>query len=171
MFPEQSYARHRRAKVPRLLMSLISNVTITNRTDCHNLYVFVSTIALLRMEGRFLAVIHCLWFVNLPTIHFLYNPCDLKRGGYIYMCVCVCVCVIFKIEHFISFFLHCFILIRYFIYLYFKSYPLSWYPLQKPPSPPLLPNPPSPIPGPGIPLYRSIESSQDLGPVLPLMTD
>ena len=35
----------------------------------------------------------------------------------------------------------------------------------------LLPNPPTPIPGPGIPLYWGIEPSQDLGPLLSLMTD
>ena len=36
---------------------------------------------------------------------------------------------------------------------------------------PLLPNLPTPIPGPGIPLYWDIEPSQDQGPHLPLMTD
>jgi hypothetical protein len=36
---------------------------------------------------------------------------------------------------------------------------------------PLLPNPPTPIPGPGIPLYWGIEPSQDQGPLLQLMTD
>ena len=36
---------------------------------------------------------------------------------------------------------------------------------------PLLPNPPTPIPGPGIPLYWGIEPSQDQGLLLPLMTD
>jgi hypothetical protein len=35
----------------------------------------------------------------------------------------------------------------------------------------LFPNPPTPIPGPGIPLYRGIEPSQDLGFLLPLMTN
>jgi hypothetical protein len=37
--------------------------------------------------------------------------------------------------------------IRYFLYLHFKCYPLSWFPLQKPPIPfplPLLTNPPTP---------------------------
>jgi hypothetical protein len=41
-------------------------------------------------------------------------------------------------------------------------YPLSF---------PLLPNPPTPIPGPGIPLYWGIEPLQDQGPLLPLMTN
>jgi hypothetical protein len=36
---------------------------------------------------------------------------------------------------------------------------------------PLLPNPPTSTPGPGIPLYWGIEPSQDLGPLLPLITD
>jgi hypothetical protein len=36
--------------------------------------------------------------------------------------------------------------------------------------PPLLPNPPIPIPSPGIPLYWG-EPSQDKGPLLPLMTN
>jgi hypothetical protein len=40
-----------------------------------------------------------------------------------------------------------------------------------PPAFSLLPNPPTPIPGPGIPLYCGIEPSQDQGPLLPLMTD
>jgi hypothetical protein len=33
----------------------------------------------------------------------------------------------------------------------------------------LLPNPPTPIPGPSIPLHWGIEPSQDQGPLLPLM--
>jgi hypothetical protein len=64
--------------------------------------------------------------------------------------------------------------ITYFLYLHFKCYPLSLFPLQKSPIPsllPLLPYPPTPIPGPGIPLYWGIEPSQDLGPLLPLMID
>jgi hypothetical protein len=36
---------------------------------------------------------------------------------------------------------------------------------------PLLPDPPTPIPGPGIPLHWGIELSQDLGPLFSLMTD
>jgi hypothetical protein len=36
---------------------------------------------------------------------------------------------------------------------------------------PLLTNPPTPIPGPGIPLYWGIEPSQEQGPLHPLMTD
>jgi hypothetical protein len=37
-----------------------------------------------------------------------------------------------------------FFFIRYFLYLHFKCYPLSWFPLQNSLSPPLLPNPPTP---------------------------
>jgi hypothetical protein len=58
--------------------------------------------------------------------------------------------------------------------LHFKCYPLSWFPLRKSPIPaplPLLPNPPTPIPGPGTLLYWGIDPSQDLEPLLPLMTD
>jgi hypothetical protein len=36
---------------------------------------------------------------------------------------------------------------------------------------PLLPNSPTPIPGPGIPLYWGIKPSQDHGPLLALMTN
>ena len=42
--------------------------------------------------------------------------------------------------------------------------------LSSPPLP-LLPNPLTPIPGPGIPLNWDIEPSQDVGPLFPLMTD
>jgi hypothetical protein len=63
--------------------------------------------------------------------------------------------------------------IRYFLSLQFKCYPLSWFPLQKPPIPPLslcsLIHPLQ-LPGTGIPLYWGIEPSQDQGPLLPLMT-
>jgi hypothetical protein len=53
---------------------------------------------------------------------------------------------------------------------------LSPFPVSPPktplPSPlPLLTNPPTPIPSPGIPLYWGIEPSQDLGPLLAVMTD
>ena len=67
-----------------------------------------------------------------------------------------------------------FFFFRCFLYLHFKCYPLSWFPLQKshilspspcPPTHPLL------LPGPGIPLYWAIESTQDQGPLLPLMTN
>ena len=34
-----------------------------------------------------------------------------------------------------------------------------------------IPNKPTPIPRSGLPLYWDIELSQDLGPLLPLMTD
>ena len=46
-------------------------------------------------------------------------------------------------------------------------------PLKTPiPSPlPLLPNLPTPIPDPGIPLHWGIELSQDQGPFLPLMSN
>jgi hypothetical protein len=65
--------------------------------------------------------------------------------------------------------------IRYFLYLHFKCYPLSQFPLQKPPIlSPLsrLPNPPTPASWPGIPLYWGIgECLQRTkeGPLLPLM--
>jgi hypothetical protein len=64
--------------------------------------------------------------------------------------------------------------IRYFLYLHFKCYPLSYFPLQKYPI--LSPSPCSPthlllLPGPGNPLYWDIEPAQDQGPLLPLMTD
>jgi hypothetical protein len=59
--------------------------------------------------------------------------------------------------------------------LHFKCYPLSWFPLWKPPipspHPPCSPNHPLPLPSPGIPLHWGIEPSQDQGPLLPLMTD
>jgi hypothetical protein len=71
-------------------------------------------------------------------------------------------------------------LIVYFIYLHFKCYPLSRFPLCKTPTPsalhyfcegapppthPLLPQHPS------IPLYWGIKPSQEQGSPLPLMTD
>ena len=65
-----------------------------------------------------------------------------------------------------------FFLIRYFLYLHFKCYPLSWFPLRKSSilSPtPCLPTNPLLLPGPGIPLHWGIEPSQDQGPLLPLM--
>jgi hypothetical protein len=71
--------------------------------------------------------------------------------------------------HFLfSFFIRCF------LYLHFKCYPLSWFPLRKPPIP--SPSPcsqtyPLPLPCPGIPLQWSIEPSQDQGPLLQLTTD
>ena len=82
--------------------------------------------------------------------------------------------------------------IGYFIYLHFKWFPLSWFPPWKPPilsphppasmrtfpQPPIptslpwnSPNHPFPPPCPGIPLYWSIEPSQDQGPLLSLMSD
>jgi hypothetical protein len=69
-----------------------------------------------------------------------------------------------------------FLYFNYFLYLYFKCYPLSWFLLWKwkPPisSPsPCLPTHSLLFPGPGIPLYWGIELSQDQGPLLPLMTD
>ena len=66
-----------------------------------------------------------------------------------------------------------FLLDIFFIYIWsvipFPSFP-SKNPLSSSPIP-LLPNPPTSILGAGIPLYWGIEPSQDLGPLLPLMTD
>jgi hypothetical protein len=66
-----------------------------------------------------------------------------------------------------------FLLDIFFIYIWidipFPSF-RSKNPLFPPPLP-LLPNPATPIPSPGIPLYWCIEPSQDLGPLLPLMTE
>jgi hypothetical protein len=83
--------------------------------------------------------------------------------------------------------------IRYFLYLHIKCHPLSWSPFplktkqnktkqnktkqnktkqNKTISPPLFPcSPTYPLllPGPDIPLYWGIKSSQDQGPLLPLM--
>jgi hypothetical protein len=55
--------------------------------------------------------------------------------------------------------------IRYFLYLHFKCYPLSWSPLPKtfpPPSPPLLTNPPTPSSRPW--LSPILEHSAFMGP-------
>ena len=65
-----------------------------------------------------------------------------------------------------------FLLDIFFIYISnaipFPSFPSEDpYPFHPPP----VPNPLTPIPGPGIPLYWGIESSQDQGPLLTLMTD
>jgi hypothetical protein len=57
-----------------------------------------------------------------------------------------------------------FSLISYFLYLYFKCYPLFWFPLQNPPiysTSPRSPTHPLPLPGPGFPLHWGIEPSQD----------
>ena len=59
-----------------------------------------------------------------------------------------------------------------FIYLYFKCYPLSWFPLQNPTIPSsssCLPTHSLPLPCTGIALHWGIDPSQDLGPLLPLM--
>jgi hypothetical protein len=65
-----------------------------------------------------------------------------------------------------------FFLIRYFLYISnvipFPSFPSKKIPYPLPHS--LLPNPPIPIPGSGIPLYWGIEPSQDHRPFLPFMT-
>ena len=46
------------------------------------------------------------------------------------------------------------------------------YSLPPPPPPPCSPtNPPTPIPGPGIPLHWGIEPTKDQGLLLPLMTN
>ena len=63
---------------------------------------------------------------------------------------------------------------RYFLYLHFKCYPLSYFPPKKTPilSPHIcFPTYPLPLPDPGMPLYWGIEPLQDQGPLLPLMTD
>jgi len=55
--------------------------------------------------------------------------------------------------------------IRYFLYLHFKCYTLSWYPLWKPPiisSSLCSPTYPLPLPGPGISIFWGIEPSQNL---------
>jgi hypothetical protein len=66
-----------------------------------------------------------------------------------------------------------FLLDIFFIYLKMLS-PFLVFPSENPLSSlplPLLPNPPTPIPGPGISLYWGIEPLQDQVPLLPLMTD
>jgi hypothetical protein len=63
---------------------------------------------------------------------------------------------------------------RYFLYLYFKCYLLSSFPLWKHSIPSHLPpsqTHPLLLPCPGIPLHWSIEPSQDQGPLLSLMSD
>ena len=65
-----------------------------------------------------------------------------------------------------------FLFIRYFPYSHFKCYSLSCFPLKNPlshPPSPLLTNPSTLLPCPDIPLHWGIESSQDQGPLLPLM--
>ena len=64
--------------------------------------------------------------------------------------------------------------IRYFLYLHFKCFPLSWFPLWKLPILSLLPLITNPLTSSflsWIPLHWNIKPSQDLGPLLPLMTD
>jgi hypothetical protein len=64
--------------------------------------------------------------------------------------------------------------IRYFLYLYLKCYPLSWFPLWKLPmlSPLyLLTKTPTPVSGPGIALRWGIEPSQNQGSLFPMMTN
>jgi hypothetical protein len=66
------------------------------------------------------------------------------------------------------------IIIRYCLYLYFKCFPLSWFPITSPLSQPSSlwsPMHTLPVPGPGIPLHWGIVSSQDQGPLLPLITN
>jgi hypothetical protein len=61
----------------------------------------------------------------------------------------------------------------FFIYIS-NVMPFPSFPSKNPlscPSSPLLPNPLTPIPGPGIPLHWGIKPSQDQGPLLPLMID
>ena len=71
-------------------------------------------------------------------------------------------------------FLFSFFFIRYFLYLHFKCYHLSWFPSENPLSPPpspCSPTNPLPLPGPGIPLCWGIEPSQEQRHLLPLMTN
>jgi hypothetical protein len=66
------------------------------------------------------------------------------------------------------------IIIRFFLNLHFECYPLFLFPLPKSPIPspfPLLPNTPTPIPNPGLPLYWGIGPSQNMRPLLPLITN
>jgi hypothetical protein len=68
----------------------------------------------------------------------------------------------------------CLFIIRYFLYLHFKCYPLSSFLLQNPlfPSPyTCLPTHPLPVPCPGIPLHWGIKPSQVQGTLLPLMSN
>jgi hypothetical protein len=65
------------------------------------------------------------------------------------------------------------IFIRYFIYIT-NVMPFPNFPSENPVSlsfSPCLPTHPLLLPGPGNPLYWSIEPSQDQGPLLPLMTN
>jgi hypothetical protein len=68
------------------------------------------------------------------------------------------------------------VFIGYFIYLHFKCYPPSWFPLRIPPSHPLLPASMRALPhplqshNPSIPLRWGIEPSQE-GPPCSLMPD
>jgi hypothetical protein len=56
--------------------------------------------------------------------------------------------------------------IRYFLHLHFKCYPQSPLYLPSPPPPCCSPTHPLLVPGPGIPLYWGIWSSQDQGPLM-----
>ena len=69
-----------------------------------------------------------------------------------------------------KFILILFLLAIFFIYIS-NVIPFHSFPSKNPLPPPLLPNAPTPIPGPGIPLHWGIEPSQDQGPLLPLMTN
>ena len=65
-------------------------------------------------------------------------------------------------------------LIRQFLYLHFKFYPLSWFPERKPPTPfpsNCSPTHPLLLPCPGIPLHWGIGPSHDQGPLLSLMSN
>jgi hypothetical protein len=76
----------------------------------------------------------------------------------------------------VQFWKYWFFKIGYFIYLYFKCYPLSQFPLSYPPLPcfyegALPPTHPFPPNCPSIPLHWGVKPSQDQGPPLPLMLD
>jgi hypothetical protein len=73
---------------------------------------------------------------------------------------------------FFSIFVPAVFFITYFLYLHFKCYPFSWFPLQNPLIPfplPLITNPPTPVSCSSIPLHWGIEPSQDQGPLLSLI--
>jgi hypothetical protein len=75
-------------------------------------------------------------------------------------------------KHVFTIYLFIYFLDIFFIYIS-NVITFSNLPSRNPLSPPLplLPNPPTTIPGPGISPIQGIEPSQDQGPLFPLMTD